>query len=401
MIPVTGVGVRASAGEGRERFTAALLAGRTAFTRTGDHWHTAPLDPARPTPPPGLPNAAKALARATPAAALGCAVALEAWIHARLDTAPIPPDRIGLVLAGHNLTDGYLERTRDRYDRDPRHQDTRFALRRFDTDHLGTVAELLGLRGPGHSVGAASASGNLAVIAAANLIDTDAADACLVLGPAAAPTDRELHGYRNIGALAAAEPCRPFDTGTTGFTPGRAAAALILESAASAARRGVPALAHLAGHHAGLDATSGPEPDPDGAAETMRRALANAGLEPADIAYVNAHGTGSPRGDASELEALARIWPHRTPIVNATKAITGHCLTSAGVVEAVATVLQLEAATAHPNPRLRTPIRIGVDLPTRAAKLPEGAWALSNGFGFGGFRSALVLGRAAATGSPA
>jgi malonyl-ACP decarboxylase len=225
MILVTGVGVRASIGRDRESFAAALMAGRTAFTRTGGHWSTAPLDHAPPDAPPGHPNAAKALARATPAAALSCAVVLEAWTHARLDTAPLAPDRIGIVLAGHNLTDGYLDRTRDHYERDPRHQDARFALRRYDTDHLGTVSELLGLRGPGHSVGAASASGNLAVMAAANLIATGAADACLVVGPAVEPTDRELHGYHNVGALAADEPCRPFDAGTTGFTPGRAAAA--------------------------------------------------------------------------------------------------------------------------------------------------------------------------------
>jgi malonyl-ACP decarboxylase len=289
MILVTGVGVRASIGRDRESFAAALMAGRTAFTRTGGHWSTALLDHAPPDAPPGHPNAAKALARATPAAALSCAVVLEAWTHARLDTAPLAPDRIGIVLAGHNLTDGYLDRTRDHYERDPRHQDARFALRRYDTDHLGTVSELLGLRGPGHSVGAASASGNLAVMAAANLIATGAADACLVVGPAVEPTDRELHGYHNVGALAADEPCRPFDAGTTGFTPGRAAAALVLESAASATRRSAPAMAHLAGHHSGLDATSGPEPNPGGAAETIRRAVDRAGGARAAQADRNPH----------------------------------------------------------------------------------------------------------------
>ncbi|GAB3239108.1 polyketide biosynthesis malonyl-ACP decarboxylase PksF [Glycomyces halotolerans] len=399
-VAITGIGVRTAIGPDRETFERALLSGRTAFARSGPHWTTAPLDASCPVPP-GLETAARALARATPAAAIACAVAMEAWTHARLHTAPLDPGRIGIVLSGHNLADAYLDRSRSLYDRNPRYQDTRFALRRYDTDHIGTVSELLGVTGVGHTVGAASASGNLAIIAAAGLIATGAADACLVLAPPAELTDRELHGYRNIGALAAAEPCRPFDTDTAGFTPGPAAAALVLESRRSAAERAATVLAHLAGHLAGLDATSGPEPHPGNAADTMRRAIDHAGLTPADIAYVNAHGTGSARGDASELAAVASLWPdpHHAPLVNATKALTGHGLTAAGVVEAAATALQLAAATAHGNPRLRKPARDDVRLPADAEPLPEAAWALSNGFGFGGFRSSLVIGHPAATGA--
>lgn len=400
-VVVTGIGVRTAIGRDREAFGRALLAGDTAFTRSGPHWTTAPLGTG-PTPAtPGLGAATRSLARATPSAALACAVALEAWTHARLHTDPLGSDRIGIVLSGHNLADAYLDRSRDLYERDPRYQDARFVLRRYDTDHIGTVSELLGITGVGHTVGAASASGNLAIIAAAGIIAAGSVDACLVLAPPAELTDRELHGYHNIGALAAAEPCRPFDIDTAGFTPGPATAALVLESHDSASKRTASVLAHLAGYHAGLDATSGPEPNLDNAADTMRRAIDHAGLTTADIAYVNAHGTGSPRGDASELAAVAKLWPDpvHTPVVNATKALTGHGLTSAGVVEAVATVLQLTAATAHGNPRLRKPIRDDVHLPAAAVDLPEAAWALSNGFGFGGFRSSLVIGHPAVRGA--
>jgi malonyl-ACP decarboxylase len=128
-------------------------------------------------------------------------------------------------------------------------------------------------------------------------------------------------------------------------------------------------------------------------ARVMEEALAQAGREPQAVDYVNAHATSTPAGDAAELRALRHVFGgafHR-PWINATKALTGHCLGAAGVLEAVATVVQMAGGFVHPNPHLEEPIDADARfVPRRAQQVPIRV-ALSNSFGFGGFHSAVVL----------
>jgi malonyl-ACP decarboxylase len=328
------------------------------------------------------------------------ATALEAWEQAALHRAPIPQARIAVVVAGNNLTGAYAEAQRPTFARSPSHLTGRFALHMLDTDHVGTLSEILGIRGEGFTVGGASASGNLALIQASRLIELDEVDACLVVGALADLSRMELQGLLNLGAMAcrapegaAAQPGAAFDEAHRGFVLGQASASVILESSVSARRRGAPMLAELAGYGTSLDGNRLAAPSEAGESAAISRALDRAGLGPHQVSYVNTHGSASPLGDATELAALRSAlgeW-YAKPWINATKALTGHCLGAAGVVEAIATVMQIQGEHVHPNPFLDTPIDAECRFVGKLATPATIRFALSNSFGFGGINTSIVL----------
>ncbi|MCP9994202.1 hypothetical protein LUX09_33055 [Streptomyces albogriseolus] len=273
-----------------------------------------------------------------------------------------------------------------------------YALTHLDADVIGTVSELTGIRGEGWLVGGASAAGALALIQAARTVAAGWADRVLVVAPAAELSPVEAEAFRRAGALAherfrdrPARMCRPFDRDRQGFVPGEGAAAVVLERPDSARERGAPVLAELAGCGQWLDARRGTEPDAEGQAAAMRAALDAAGLAPEDVDYVNAHGTGSVLGDETEAASLHKVFGGRDTLrVNSTKPLTGHCLSAAGLVEAVAVVAQLRAGAVHPNPHLDHPC---ADLPLagRTSEPLPLRTALSNSFAFGGINASVVL----------
>ena len=144
-----------------------------------------------------------------------------------------------------------------------------------------------------------------------------------------------------------------------------------------------------------LDGNSLANPDVAGEINAMRAALREAGVAAADIGYVNAHGSASVLGDAVECEALAAVFGgHLAGLpVNSTKSLTGHCLFAAGIVEFIACALQLNHGFLHPNLNLTNPLDTRINFAGATARPLQAQLALSNGFGFGGFNSSLVLGK--------
>lgn len=328
-------------------------------------------------------------------------VALEAWQHAGLHRASAAPDRVSILVAGNNLAGRYVEDMARRFDRGPGLVRPTFALQYQDSNHVGVVSAVLPIAGEGSTVGAASASGSVALAQAARTIAVGAADVCVVIGALSELAGVERASYLNLGAMAAgrldwpaAAQCRPFDVDRAGFVPGHGAACVVLESSASAARRGAVPLAALLGQAVRLDGNHSADPSRPGEVGVMRAALATAGLAAGDVQYVNTHGTGSPLGDDTEAAALSEVFDGHTDRVwiSATKALTGHCLSSAGVVEAVATVVQLRGGFVHPNPHLDRPIA-PLRFAGAVAEIADLEVALSNSFGFGGINACLVLGR--------
>ncbi|MBK7538134.1 MAG: polyketide beta-ketoacyl:ACP synthase [Myxococcales bacterium] len=410
---VVGLGAVSAAGVGVDALTATLREGTSRITAAPWGPDGPPFGAALPPltmegalaargalPAALLERAHRALRRAPLPLQVAAGAALEAWEHARLHDAPLAAERIALVVAGSNLTGGYVEAQRAVFASNPGHLSPRFALHSLDTDHVGTLSEILGIRGEGFTVGGASASGNLAIIQASRLLALGEADACVVVGALPDLSRIELQGLVNIGAMAhrlpdapGRLPPPPFDHDRRGFVLGQASACLILETAGSARRRQVPALAHLLGHAAVLDGSRLAAPSIGGEQAAMTQALARAELAPAQLGYVSAHGSGSELGDSIELAALraalgdsfSRVW------INSTKALTGHCLGAAGVLEAVATVLQLQGGFIHAMPGLAHPIDVTFRFPRGAAARERVEFALSNSFGFGGISSSIVL----------
>jgi 3-oxoacyl-(acyl-carrier-protein) synthase len=256
------------------------------------------------------------------------------------------------------------------------------------------VARALGVSGPVFTVSSACASAALAIEAALR----DLRGGVVEVAVAGGADSLSRLTYSGFNAMRAVDerPCRPFRADRAGMSLGEGAAVLVLESEASAVARGVRPLAELRGAGASCDAShmTAPQPEGHGAARAMRRALEDAGVAAENVAFVNAHGTGTPLNDGAEALALASVFGARTaelPITS-TKASIGHLLGSAGAIEAVAAVLcfrdgqiQPTAGPGPADPALGVRLVQGTPL-----RLPAGV-ALSTDFAFGGANAALVL----------
>jgi 3-oxoacyl-[acyl-carrier-protein] synthase II len=264
----------------------------------------------------------------------------------------------------------------------------------------GAVAMRHKLKGPSFAPLSACAAGAHAIGEAVELIESGRADAVVAGGSEAGLVPLARAAFRALDALSESGISRPFDVRRDGFVMGEGAAVLILEDAEQARARGANVLAYVRGYGATTDAYHLTAPDKEGlgAAEAMRIALADAGLSPEDVVYVNAHGTSTPLNDRSETKALklalgdaAKDIP-----VSSTKSAIGHLLGAAGAVEAVATILALRDRIAPPTLGHEQPEE-GLDLdyvPGKARPLDidgKPAVGLSNAFGFGGHNAVLCL----------
>jgi len=271
----------------------------------------------------------------------------------------------------------------------------------------GHVAMAHGLTGP---LAAACASGAAAVAEGAAMVRGGAADAVLCGGTEACVDPVSLGGFARARALSSAfngDPAsasRPFDAARDGFVLGEGAAVVLLESEARARERGAAAYCEVRSSGAAADAhhVTAPPPDGRGARDAMRAALLAGGLEPSDVAYVNAHATSTPTGDDVEARALAAVFGDAflsgALAVSSTKGATGHLLGAAGAFEAAAAALALSHATAPPTLNLHEPSLQGLPegaapnlVPLEAQRLASPRAVMSNSFGFGGVNVSLLL----------
>ena len=232
-----------------------------------------------------------------------------------------------------------------------------------------------------------------AIILGANMIRCGEAD-IVVVGGSECITKFHLNGFNALMILDT-EPCRPFDATRHGLNLGEGAAYLVLESAESAKRRGVKAQALLSGYGNACDAfhQTASSPDGEGAYRAMREALKLAGLQPTAIDYINAHGTGTQNNDASESQAMKRLFGDNVPPVSSTKPFTGHTTSASGSIEAVFCILALQNGFVPVNLNWSQAMEDGivpVSQPTQKAL----KHVLCNAFGFGGNDSSLLLSRA-------
>lgn len=259
-----------------------------------------------------------------------------------------------------------------------------------------SVARAHGVHGPVETVASACASATLAMGNA--LAALRAGEVDIVLAGGSDSLCRLTYaGFNSLRAVDT-KACRPFRSGREGMSIGEGAAVLVLETAASARRRGARILGWLLGAGASCDAHHMTAPDPQGAgiARAVEAALADAGLAPEAIDFVNVHGTGTPHNDAAEAGMLRTIFGDRLASLPLTssKGAVGHFLGAAGAIEAVATLLCLLNGAVHPTPGegAADPV-LGLDLVTGSPRpLPGARHALSTNLAFGGTNAAIVLG---------
>jgi 3-oxoacyl-[acyl-carrier-protein] synthase II len=262
------------------------------------------------------------------------------------------------------------------------------------------IAIKYGIRGYTSSIGTACAAGAQSIGEGVRLLRSGEADV-VVCGCSEAPLFPTLADtFGNARALARgwADPTaasRPFDRRRNGLVLSEGAGVFVLERASHADARGVPAYAEVMGWGATTDAhhPTTPRPDGSGAAECMRRALADAGLDRREVGYLNAHGTSTKLGDAAEALAIRTVFGDDAPPVSSSKAVTGHMLGASGVVEAAASVVAMIRGLLPPTHNLDDPDPACELDHIRTAPRPATVqYAMSNSFGFGGHNVSLVFG---------
>jgi 3-oxoacyl-[acyl-carrier-protein] synthase II len=268
----------------------------------------------------------------------------------------------------------------------------------------GWVSMELGTRGPLLSECTACAASNMAIGDGLDAIRLGRADAMVCGGTEAPITRIGIAGFGAMRAIsrrndAPERASRPFDAERDGFVMAEAGAMIVLEELESARARGARIYAELLGYGVSSDAAHVSDPDPtgDNPARAMRMALADAGIEPAEVDYVNAHGTSTYVGDAAETRvlklALGEEKAFATP-VSSTKGATGHCLGAAGAVEAIFTVLALDRGVLPPTINYEKPDpECDLDYVPNEAREQKIDVAVSNSFGFGGHNACVVIRR--------
>jgi 3-oxoacyl-[acyl-carrier-protein] synthase II len=265
------------------------------------------------------------------------------------------------------------------------------------------VAIQFGLRGPNMAVVTACASGNNAIGDAADCIRRDAADVMLAGGAEAAIIAISIAGFGNMTAIsthneAPAQASRPFDKERDGFVVGEGAAILVLEELEHAVTRGAKIYGEVIGYGSTADAhhITAPEENGTGAAMAMRVALKQAGIQPAQIGYINAHGTSTPLNDKSETAAIKSVLgeaAYSIPI-SSTKSMTGHLLGAAGAIEALVCLKVINEGVIPPTINYEHPDpECDLDYVPNTARQKVVDVVMSNSFGFGGHNAVVIFRR--------
>ena len=273
------------------------------------------------------------------------------------------------------------------------------ALANLASGHLSIK---YGLKGPNHAVVTACASGVHAIGDAARIIMWGDADIMVAGGTEATVCELGVAGFSAARALSTSfndnptAASRPWDKDRDGFVMGEGAGVVVLEEYEHAKKRGAKIYAEVAGYGMSGDAhhITAPAEGHDGAFRAMKAAMRNGGVTPADIQYVNAHGTSTPMGDDLELEAVERMFGDHAKglAMSSTKSAIGHLLGAAGAVEAIFSILAIRDGVAPPTLNLDSPSRASViDRVAKTAQQRKIKVALSNSFGFGGTNASIIF----------
>lgn len=393
-IAIVGIGAVSPFGWGIPSLLEGLYGGRTAIA-TFDRFDASRHRTRLAAQVPAAPVALRFPRRASLADRYALAAAGEARARSGLAPGSLGPS-CGVFFG--SSTGGLLE-SEDWFERLPtgRAHDSLLAPQQFSAPG-DAVARAHGVSGPVETISAACASGAMAIGRALDALRSGEVTRAIAGGSDSLCqlTYAGFNSLRSVDEM----PSRPFRRDRTGLSLGEGAAVLVLEPLERARGRGAAVLAILAGAGESCDAhhMTAPDPHGKGAERAIRAALASAGIGPEAIAFINAHGTGTPHNDAAEAAALHAVFGDRTGTipVTSTKSLVGHLLGSAGALEAVATAIDLGNRTVHPMPSGgEADPALDLDLVLGSPRsVPAATHALSTNLAFGGANAALVLARA-------
>lgn len=397
-VVITGIGVTTAVGQGKSAFSDALFKGIHRFgfmQRPGRQKGSAFIGAEIPSLCIPKELSRRLLRSASFSGQVGMITLHEAWGEAKLET--VEPQRIGLIIGGSNFQQRDLIQTYESFKDKEEFVRPTYGMSFMDSDLCGLCTEQFGIQGLACTIGGASASGQLSVIHAIQAVLSGQVDVCIALGALMDISYWECYSLRALGAMGTDRyadmpelACRPFDKNHDGFIYGEACGAVVIERVDHAANRNVMPYASIPGWAVKMDGNRNPNPSYEGECFVINKALEKSGFPAKRIDYINPHGTGSVIGDETELRAI-RDCGLQHAFINATKSIIGHGLSAAGIVEVIATLLQMEASQIHPTRNLENPIDPDFNWIIENSKYHEFKNAVTLSMGFGGINTALCL----------
>jgi 3-oxoacyl-[acyl-carrier-protein] synthase II len=404
-VVVTGLGVVSPVGIGYQNAWNNLIAGQSGITRISK-FDPSPFASQIAGEVKGF-NAedyipAKDARRMDTFIQYGLAAGLEAFRDSGLEVTEANAERIGVTIGSGIGGLGLIESTNDSYDDGgPRKISPFFIPGTIINMISGNLSIMLGLKGPNIAIVTACTTGTHSIGEAARMIEYGDADVMVAGGAEAAITELSVGGFASARALSGrnddpATASRPWDKDRDGFVIGEGAGVLVLEEYEHAKARGARIYAELSGYGRSADAYHMTAPNMDGPRRSMVNALKNAGVNPDQVQFMNAHGTSTPLGDANESNAIkATFGDHAyNLVVNSTKSMTGHLLGGAGGLESVFTVLSIYHQVSPPTINIfNQDPECDLDYCANTARDLKIEYALKNNFGFGGTNGSLLFKR--------
>jgi beta-ketoacyl-acyl-carrier-protein synthase II len=341
----------------------------------------------------------KELRRFDPFTHFAVAAAKDALADSKTDLADIDPYRVGVIIgSGIGGINTFQDQHRTYMEKGPSRVSVFFIPSMISNMAAGQIAITHGFKGANYCPVTACASSAHAVGEAFRQIKHGYLTAAITGGAEAATTGFALAGFDNMGALTRSDdPARasiPFDADRSGFVLGEGAGMLILEELEHAKARGAHIYAEVVGYGATADAyhITSPSPNGEGAAAAMEHAIKEAGAEPNEVGYINAHGTSTPLNDKYETIAIKSVFGENAPPTSSTKSMTGHMLGAAGAVEAAVCALAIENGLLPPTVGYQTAdTECDLDVVPNTARKADIKYAISNSLGFGGHNASLAF----------
>ncbi|MEE9382331.1 MAG: beta-ketoacyl-[acyl-carrier-protein] synthase family protein [Nannocystaceae bacterium] len=417
-VVITGLGINTPLGDDLDTYYEKLISGTSAVTRWKFHDNPdvyskvggdlseydfrAKLARLQSIVPDLMHKRVRQLCKKAPMSTrISMLCALDAWIDAGLVGLDGDASRRSVIVGGHNLNERYTTDNYRTFLAEPDYIDSMAAVLMLDTDHAGSVSEVLGWHGAAFTVGGACASGNVALRSAVDDIRHHGQDLAMLVGPVLDFSAMGVHSMAMMGAIsiesfndAPTLASRPYDVRREGFVPSHGAGALVVEELEHAKRRGATIYAEIMGCVATSDGCHQPSPSVDGQARTISRLLRECDIPPTEIDFVSAHATSTPLGDISEIQAIKRAFgkaAHGLKI-NAPKSILGHTCWSAPVVETVAALLQMKHGRLHGSVNIdELDPQVDLDVCANGPVELEVRVLLKNSFGFGGINCCALF----------
>ena len=383
-VAITGYGVVAPCGIGKENFWSGLLGPGFSGARSIEitEWDPSPYF-----------NSPKDARRSDRCEQFALAAAHEALSQS--GNLPYDPARIGTIFGtGIGGLRTLEEQVIVRVEKGERRVSPFLVPMMMSNASGAAISMRYGLQGPAETICTACAASTHAIGAAARQIAWGHCDSVVTGGAESAATITALAGFANMTALSTTLVSKPFDATRDGFIMGEGAAVFVLERYDLAVERDATILAEIVGAASNADAhhITAPSPGGAGAVRCMQLALDDAGLQPSDIKQINAHGTSTPLNDAAESEAIAKLFGESRPPVVSIKGVTGHPLGAAGALEAAAVLLSMEKGLIPPT-RGTTQIdpAMSIDVVINEPRPWTPGPTISNNFGFGGHNGSVII----------